>query len=182
MIRKVKYDLEFKLRCVKVVLEENDSISHVAKVNGIAPKQLCRWVDAFNYYGIVGLESRRNTNYSVEFKLQVLKVIKINQLTLKEARFQFDIPSDSIIIKWQKDFSKFGADGLVPKRKGRPCTNMGKIKKSTNKNTIPLTREEELLKENERLRCENAFLKKFNALIQEQQEKEKIQQSKPLKN
>lgn len=182
MVRKVKYDLGFKLRCVKVVLEDNDSISHVSKVNSIDSSLLRMWIDSFNYYGIVGLEPRKNTNYPVEFKLGVIKSIKTNQLSLKEARLKFDIPSNSIIIKWQKDFGKFGVDGLVPKRKGRPCTNMAKIKRNTSKKTIPLTREEELLKENERLRCENAFLKKFNALIQEQQDKKNIQPSKPLKN
>ncbi len=42
-----------------------------------------------------------------------------------------------------------------------------------------LTREEELLLENERLRCENALLKKYNALIQAEEEKIKKLGHKP---
>ena len=43
---------------------------------------------------------------------------------------------------------------------------MGNFKRKKSKSDKPLTREEELLKENERLRCENELLKKLQALIQ----------------
>jgi transposase len=51
------------------------------------------------------------------------------------------------------------------------------FKRAKKKSDKPLTREEELLKENEALRYENALLKKFNALVQEK----KLQQSKKPK-
>ncbi|MNU05381.1 hypothetical protein D3C72_2501670 [compost metagenome] len=40
------------------------------------------------------------------------------------------------------------------------------IKRAKKKSDKPLTREEELLLEIESLKCENALLKKFNALVQ----------------
>ena len=40
------------------------------------------------------------------------------------------------------------------------------FKRAKKKSDKPLTREEELLLEIESLRCENALLKKFNALVQ----------------
>ena len=43
---------------------------------------------------------------------------------------------------------------------------MGNFKRKKSKSDKPLTREEELLKENERLRCENELLKKLQTLIQ----------------
>ena len=43
---------------------------------------------------------------------------------------------------------------------------MSDYKRKKSKSGKPLTREEELLKENERLRCENELLKKLQALIQ----------------
>ncbi|WP_187287932.1 hypothetical protein [Leadbetterella byssophila] len=46
----------------------------------------------------------------------------------------------------------------------------------------PLTRLEELELENERLRCENAFLKKLRALIQAEEEQRRGQSQKPYKN
>lgn len=48
---------------------------------------------------------------------------------------------------------------------------MNDYKRKKRKSDKPLTREEELLLENERLRCEVALLKKFNALIQAEEEK-----------
>jgi transposase len=78
---------------------------------------------------------------------------------------RFNIPNIAIILKWKKDFANFGIEGLQPKQKGRPIS-MSNFKGKKRKTDKPLTREEELLKENERLRCENELLKKLQALIQ----------------
>lgn len=77
---------------------------------------------------------------------------------------KFTITSESVIIKWQKDFITFSIEGLQPKPKGRP-KSMSNFKRKKRKSDKPLTREEELLLENEALRCELDVLKKFQALI-----------------
>ena len=59
---------------------------------------------------------------------------------------------------------------------------MTNYKRKKRKSDQPLTREEELLLENERLRAEVDFLKKFNALIQAEENKLKGKKTKPLKN
>ena len=43
---------------------------------------------------------------------------------------------------------------------------MAEIKRKKRKSTTPLTREEELLQENEKLRAENDLLKKLHAFAQ----------------
>src|SRR5690606_18259754 len=109
---------------------------------------------------------------------KVIKTITSQYFSFHEVRVKFIILSESIIIKWQKDFATFGIYGLKYKPKGRPktmSTSKGILKKSKQ----PLTREEELLLEIERLRCENALLKKFNALIQAEEEKQKKLGRKP---
>ena len=50
---------------------------------------------------------------------------------------------------------------------------MDDIKRKIRKTDKPLTREEELLLENERLRCENDYLKKLQALIQAEEKANK---------
>ena len=85
---------------------------------------------------------------------------------------KFNIPDAAIILKWQKDFANFGLDGLQPKPKGRP-ESMNNFKRKKRKSDKPLTREEELLKENEALRCENDYLKKLHALIQAEEKANK---------
>jgi transposase len=68
---------------------------------------------------------------------------------------------------WRYLFETQGMDALQPKKKERPS-----MKKETKKSQRVEGSQEALLAENERLRMENAYLKKLHALIQE---KEKLQ-------
>ncbi len=165
MERKVKYSYEFKLLCVKEVLEQHYSINSVAKKYNVDNKSVDLWLDLYQNYGGMGLLPRKNQTYTVDFKIKVLKSINNKSLSLRKACLLFNIPTKSIIIKWQKDFTNFGLEGLQPKQRGRPLS-MSDYKRKKRKSDKPLTREEELLKENERLRCENELLKKLQALIQ----------------
>lgn len=164
MERKVKYDYAFKLECVELVLKEHYSDGYVSKLKQIPRWNIRKWVSFYKTYGEIGLFPRMNQSYSTEFKLKVVKSIEKESLSLMSAGVRFNIPNISIILKWKKDFANFGIEGLQPKQKGRPVSMSDKRKKS--KSDQPLTREEELLKENERLRCENELLKKLQALIQ----------------
>jgi len=66
---------------------------------------------------------------------------------------------------WEKRYSEQGPVGLQDARRGRPP----KMLKKENKRKKPMTREEELETENNRLRMENAYLKKLNALVAERE-------------
>lgn len=164
MERKVKYNYEFKLRCVEEVLKNHRSAESVAKEHGFDESNLRRWVSFYRKYGLKSLEPRQNQTYSAAFKAKVLRTIERKSLSLNEACLSFNISNTSVIISWQKRFEKLGLAGLEDKLKGRPKSMAYKrAKKKSNK---PLTREEELLLENESLRAENELLKKLQALIQ----------------
>lgn len=165
MERKVKYDYEFKLECVELVVHQHYSCETVSKKKGISESNIRKWVSFYREYGKSSLLTRKNQVYSVDFKLSVLKSIDKDSLSLRETRLRFNIPSDSIIVKWKKDFANFGLEALRAKPRGRP-KSMSDFKRKKRKSEKLLTREEELLKENEALRCEIDFLKKLQALIQ----------------
>jgi transposase len=165
MERKVKYDYAFKLECVELVLKKHYSDGYVSKLKQIPRWNIRKWVSFYKTYGEIGLLPRINQSYSAEFKLKVLKIVEKESLSLMETGIRFNIPNIAIISKWKKDFANFGNEGLQPKPKGRPIS-MSDYKRKKHKSDKPLTREEELLKENERLRCENELLKKLQALIQ----------------
>jgi transposase len=165
MERKVKYDYAFKLECVELVLKKHYSDRYVSKLKGTSRSNIRKWVSFYKTYGEISLLPRINQSYSAEFKLKALKIIEKESLSLMEASLRFNIPNIAIISKWKKDFANFGVEGLKSKPKGRPIS-MSDYKRKKRKSDKPLTREEELLKENERLRCENALLKKLDALIQ----------------
>lgn len=175
MERKVRYDAAFKLECVKLVLEKHYSCNYVSNQKGLNESNIRKWVQFYKQYGSIGLLPRKNQSYSVAFKLKVLKAINNNSLSLRAASVKFNIPDTSIIVKWKKDFTTFGLVGLQPKTRGRP-TFMDTNKRKKRKSDKPLTREEELLLENEALRCENELLKKLQALIQAE---EKARKRKP---
>ena len=165
MGRKVKYDYAFKLECVELVLKKHFSDGYVSKLKQIPRSNVRKWIGFYKAYGEVGLFPRINQSYSVDFKIKVLKTIEKESLSLRTTSIKFNIPDVAIIVKWKKDFANFGVEGLQPKQKGRPIS-MSDYKRKKSKSVKPLTREEELLKENERLRCENELLKKLQALIQ----------------
>lgn len=165
MERKVKYDYAFKLECVELVLKYHYSNAYVSKLKGPNESNIRKWVNFYKIQGETGLLPRKNQCYSVDFKLNVLKTIEKKSFSLMAASLKFNIPDIAIILKWKKDFANFGVQGLQPKQRGRPIS-MSDYKRKKRKSDKPLTKEEELLKENERLRCENALLKKLDALIQ----------------
>jgi transposase len=175
MERKVKYDYAFKLECVKLVLEKHYSCNTVSNQKGLNESNIRKWVGFYRQYGDNGLLPRKNQSYSVKFKVEVLKAVYKDLLSLRDASIRFNIPDAGIIVKWKKDFANFGLVGLQPKIKGRPGS-MNENKRKKRKSDKPLTREEELLLEIEALRCENELLKKLQALIQAE---EKAKKRKP---
>lgn len=172
MERKVKYGYAFKKECVELVIESHYSCKSVSRQKGVCVSNIRKWVNFYKEYGKTGLLPRKNQSYSTDFKLKVLQSIDTDYLSLSETCIKFHIPDSAIIIKWQKDFTTFGLKGLYPKPKGRP-KSMSNFKRKKRKTDKPLTREEELLLENEALRCELDFLKKLQALIQAEEQAKK---------
>lgn len=166
MYKRNKYDYEFRLRCVEAVLKKGQTIGEVADQKGFDKSNLRLWLLFYEHYGKEGLKPRIKQHYAVTFKLEVLQTIKAEHLSLREACVRFNIPSESVIISWRKAYEKSGITGLHSKPKGRPKSMDKPIKRKKRKSDKPLTREEELLEENEYLKAQNELLKKLQALVQ----------------
>ena len=97
-----------------------------------------------------------NKRYTPEFKIKVVETMHREKLSYRETARQFDI-SNSRVTAWERIYLEEGADGLYAERRGRKSTGRPpKIKK-----------EEDLIAEVQRLRAENVYLKKLNALVAE---------------
>lgn len=166
MFRRKKYNYEFRFQCIEAVLKGKQSVKSVAKEKGFRDTNLRLWLSFYEHYGKIGLLPRVKRHYDSSFKLQVLETINKELLSLREACVRFNIPSESMIISWRKAYESKGLLGLIPQPKGRPKNMKQPIKRKAKKSTKPLTREEELLIENEYLRAENELLKKLQALAQ----------------
>jgi len=169
MERKVKYSYEFKLRCVKQVLKNHQTVKDVSKQYGCHHTTLHDWIRFYEKYGKKALLPRKNKVYSIPFKLMVLKAIDKDSLSFSQACLEFNISTKSVIMKWQRNYKKEGIIGLNIRPRGKPKSM--KFKRAKKKSNKPLTREEELLLENESLRAELDLLKKLQALIQQEQNK-----------
>ena len=78
------------------------------------------WVNAYNMLGDDGLiRSRKNKNYSFEFKLNIVKLYLTNEVSFKELSLSQGINNFSLFHKWVYDFRKGGPDALRPKKRGR---------------------------------------------------------------
>ena len=159
-----KYSLEFKKSCVDKILQDHLSVKALADEFGLDRTMLQKWCRFYELHGTAGLQRRSNRLYDIKFKLKVLKTIETGKFSIKEAGVKFNIAAESSIINWQRDYEKNGILGLENKPQGRPRI-MSDYKRKKRKSDKPLTREEELLLENERLRAEIAVLKKLDALI-----------------
>lgn len=106
-----------------------------------------------------------NKRYTPEFKIKVVETMRKEKLSYREAARQFEIPDHKMVSKWERIYLEEGADGLRIERRGRKSTGRPpKLKKDV---------EEDLIAEVQRLRAENAYLKKLNALVAERVRQEK---------
>jgi transposase-like protein len=161
-----KYSLETKLTAVTAYLEGVESFKDTAQKHNVNPTMLKKWVAKYREHGIAAFQETY-TNYSVEFKMDVINYIDEMGASIEEATTVFNIPDSSTVWNWKHLFDTQGIDALQPKMKGRPS-----MKKDTKKIQLIEGSPEALLAEIERLRMENAYLKKLNALVQE---KERLQ-------
>lgn len=166
MLKRKKYSFNFKLNCVESILKKNYSITWVAKEKSINRTNLRLWLGFYKKYGKEGLKRRENHSYTPSFKRQVLLAMDKEQLSLYTTCVRFNISSESVIINWRKAYELNGQLGLQSHPKGRPKKMKPSIKRKARKSAKPLTREEELLIENEHLKAENELLKKLHALVQ----------------
>ncbi len=83
-----------------------------------------------------------------------------------KAAAKFKVPSKRTVDKWERIYLEEGALALFKDNRGR-----SKGMKDKNHKKPPLSEQvkEDLISENQRLRMENEYLKKLNALIQEQE-------------
>ena len=156
----MKYSYEKKLEVVQSVLSGQESVHSAARKLGTGHKHIRRWVSQYGQHGKEGLRMKSGS-YSGRFKLSVLHYMEENHLSLFETSVKFGIPNDSTVLRWYRIYQAEGSAGLFR-------DNRGRMKKQGKKSELPdIKGENGLHKELERLRAENAYLKKLRVLVEE---------------
>ena len=172
-----KYSYEFKLKVVQEYLNSKVGYESIAKQNNIPDKKQVRvWVNAYKEFGSDGLmRSRKNKNYSFQFKLSVVELYLSSEVSYQELALSQGINTPSLITRWVNDFRIAGPDALRPKKKGRKKTlDIQELKKSSKpieEKSVDTSAEHIKELENEllKLRIENAYLKELRRLRLEEE-------------
>ena len=164
-----KYSNEFKLEVVNYYLKNHYSWDYVAKQFNIpAWTTVRKWVRKFEANGAQGLVKNPKSSYSGEFKQNVVEYMHNNHLSCQETAFKFNLAGDYVVSKWERIYYEEGPQALYQQQRGRQRKMSSKNKNKKLDKQI----EEDLIAENQRLRMENEYLKKLNALVQERIKRE----------
>ena len=107
-----------------------------------------------------------NKQYTPEFKRMVVETIEKENLSIRAAMQEFGINDHKIIERWERIYLEEGPEGLAIERRGR--SSKGRPPKQ-----LPKQVEEDLLAEVQRLRAENDYLKNLQALVLEDERRQR---------
>ena len=167
---KKMFSTELKLEIVQKYETGTISLKELAKEYHVDDSQVRQWKDAYFKHGVAGLCTTYGT-YTGDFKVTVVEYMHKIGASLRQTAAHFNIPSKNNIVKWERIYYEQGKEALYIENRGR-SRKMKDTKKNTPKQNN-IENNEDLLAEVQRLRMENAYLKKLNALIQEREKSEK---------
>lgn len=104
-----------------------------------------------------------NKRYTPEFKKHVVETMIQEGLSYRETERRFELPRRRAAA-WERIYLEEGPEGFQIERRGRNST--GRPRK------LPKEVEEDLLAEVQRLRAENEYLKKLQALVLEEERRQ----------
>ena len=163
-----KYSYEFKLEVVKYYFENYGGYEITANhFNISSATSVKEWVRKYKENGSYGLLKNLKSSYSGDFKQNVIKYMHDNHLSATETAIKFNLANHVIVQKWERIYYEEGPQALYEEHRGRKKNMSSKPKKKLSKEV-----EEDLIAENQRLRMENEYLKKLNALVQERIKRE----------
>lgn len=165
-----KFTAEDKLQAVNQYLNGSESSHEIAKSLGTDHNAILKWVKQYEYNGAEAFV-KQYTNYTAQFKLDVLNYMIEQGTSLIETAALFNIAAPSTILTWRKQLELQGVDALQSKKKGRP--SMKNKSTQPSKQVLAEGSKEALEARIKQLEMENEYLKKLNALVQNKEKSPK---------
>ena len=107
-----------------------------------------------------------NKRYTPEFKKHVIETMLEEKLSYSETARRFEVNDHHRIQAWERIYLTEGAEGLAVERRGRG-------RKGRPPKQLPKQVEEDLLAEVQRLRAEVDYLKNLQALVLEDERRQR---------
>jgi transposase len=174
-----KYSEQVKLAAVKAYCSGKGGLKATAARYDVEVSSLRKWIAGYQANGVDGIRLKRRELYSVDFKLEVLQRAREERLSHRQAAALFNIRNFNMIGVWERRHERDGLAGLIPylSSGNDRMTSEPPPTSTSNPGVDGARTQQELLEELKSLRAENAYLKKFYALVQAQrtsaQEKER---------
>lgn len=160
-----KYSYEEKLEAVLRIITDGMSIRESARILGASSANVRMWKELYQKHGPESLKYKRMT-YDGAYKVAVVEYMYQNNLSILETAVHFGITQSSLVGKWAKQYKENGGAMAF-------STGNTKVKKQNQiKQTHVIKGEETLEEEVIRLRMENEYLKKLQALVQKRTDRE----------
>ena len=105
-----------------------------------------------------------NKRYTPEFKKLVVETMQKEKLSYRETARQFEISGHHRIQDWERIYLSEGPEAFAVERRGRS---------SKGRKPLPKAAEEDLLAEVQRLRAEVDYLKNLQALVLEDERRQR---------
>lgn len=130
-----------------------------------------RTIDILNNdWGVSMPKGVPKKQYTGDFKQQVVEDMRENGLSQREVAAKYQI-THSMVQRWERIYLEEGRDGLYVEHRGRASAANGTQK--GHKPKLDKTVEEDLIAENQRLRAEVDYLKKWNASVLQEERQDK---------
>lgn len=165
-----KYSEQQKLDAVESYRSGELGLRATAALHSVDVASLRKWVAAYEAIGIAGIQRKRRQAYDLNFKLEVLRKLKSEGLSYRQAGALFNVRRFDSIASWEQAYDRDGIAGLMahkPSHRERAAQS-GVPKPAADPANAETPSRQELLDELEALRTENAYLKKLKALVQAQ--------------
>lgn len=166
------YSPELRLEIVKLYLQANESIKSLSEIYKVSKTEIQKWIARYRENGEEELSAVHGT-YTGDFKLHVIEYIEKTGASNRYAAAKFNIPSPTTVRNWVLLYRKCGKKVLYEERRGIKTGMYKKKVKKTKEYDKSAINTQELLEELAELRMENEYLKKLNALIQQQESSRK---------
>ena len=157
-----KYSEELKIKIVLDHKSKGFGASVLSHIYGPDRKCIEQWIAQ---YELNGKFTKPTRHFSGDFKLKVLNYQQEHHLSNLATALIFGITNKATISAWRKKYITDGKEALFQKQ--------GRYSKMPKKSLIPNKPREEWTKDEELayLRMENEYLKKYLALVQEDEKK-----------
>jgi transposase len=163
-----KYSDRKKLSAAADYCEGHLGLKAVARRHGVNVASLRLWAAAYRVHGAAGVRTKQRKFYSAEFKLSVLHRMRSESLSHRQVAALFNIRNRDMIGVWQRAYEVGGIAALYPHSAIRrtAMVKQAHTESGLKKPEDETSTRQELIDELQRLRMENAYLKKLKALAQ----------------